>query len=243
MRSVLKKVVLSVSVCVLSAMMVPGTASAGENAWLGEINYVGFNFTPKDWASCNGQIIPISQNQALYSLLGTTYGGDGRTNFALPDMRGRVPIHQGQGVGLQTYPLGYRGGLEATNMSIPQLPAHSHDNNATSKSTSVSVVAAGATATSTLHVNDGAGNATPTGNYLAGKVGLTKIYTSAAPNADLNAGSVTTTLSGVDISTTTQTTTTVTVGNTGSSKPFSIMQPFLVVNCVIAMDGTYPSRN
>ena len=78
--------------------------------FIGEIRIVGFNFAPVGWALCDGQLLPISQNQALFSLLGTTYGGDGRTNFALPDLQGRVPMHQGSGAGLSTRVQGETGG-------------------------------------------------------------------------------------------------------------------------------------
>ncbi len=93
--------------------------------FLSEIRMVGFNFAPRGWAFCNGQILPISQNQALYSLLGTTYGGDGRTNFALPDMRGRAPVHMGNGPGLSDIRLGQRGGTERHGLTEQQT-AHTH---------------------------------------------------------------------------------------------------------------------
>ena len=80
--------------------------------FLGEIRIVGFDFAPRDWAFCDGQLVPISQNNALFSLLGTTYGGDGRITFGLPDLRGRVPIHAGSGPGLTTRPQGQKGGQE-----------------------------------------------------------------------------------------------------------------------------------
>ncbi|MBB4098240.1 phage tail protein [Sphingomonas kyeonggiensis] len=88
---------------------------------MGEIRLISFNFAPKGWALCNGQLLPINQNQALFSLLGTTYGGDGRVNFALPDLRGRVPIHSGDG-----YFLGQRDGEEAHTLSISEMPTHTH---------------------------------------------------------------------------------------------------------------------
>jgi microcystin-dependent protein len=89
--------------------------------FLSEIRIVSFNFAPKGWALCNGQLLPINQNQALFSLLGTTYGGDGRVNFALPDYRGRIPIHMGSG-----HTLGERGGEQAHTLSISELPTHTH---------------------------------------------------------------------------------------------------------------------
>ena len=95
--------------------------------FLSEIRIFSFNFAPKGWALCNGQLLPINQNQALFSLLGTTFGGDGRVNFALPDLRGRTPIHVGSG-----HTLGERGGEQAHTLSIAELPTHTHVVNASS---------------------------------------------------------------------------------------------------------------
>jgi microcystin-dependent protein len=95
--------------------------------FLSEIRLMSFVFAPRGWALCNGQLLPINQNQALFSLLGTTFGGDGRVNFALPDLRGRVPIHVGSG-----HTLGERGGEQAHTLSIAELPAHTHILNASS---------------------------------------------------------------------------------------------------------------
>src|SRR5215207_7389337 len=95
--------------------------------FLSEIRIMSFVFAPKGWALCNGQLLPINQNQALFSLLGTTFGGDGRVNFALPDFRGRVPIHVGSG-----HTLGERGGEQAHTLSIAELPQHTHVANASS---------------------------------------------------------------------------------------------------------------
>src|SRR5436190_18978092 len=89
--------------------------------FLGEIKIISWNFPPKGWAFCNGQLLPINQNQALFSILGTTYGGDGRVNFALPDFRGRAPIHQGQG-----FVLGQNGGQEFHTVTQGEMPAHNH---------------------------------------------------------------------------------------------------------------------
>src|SRR5437762_14186154 len=89
--------------------------------FLSEIRIMSFGFAPKGWALCNGQLLPINQNQALFSLLGTTYGGDGRVNFALPNLQGNVPIHVGSG-----FPLGEKGGEQAHTLSIAELPAHIH---------------------------------------------------------------------------------------------------------------------
>lgn len=89
--------------------------------FLGEVRMVGFNFAPRSWAFCDGQILPINQNQSLYSLLGTTYGGDGRTSFALPDLRGRTPIHKGEG-----HNIGQKAGAETVSLTQAEMPAHKH---------------------------------------------------------------------------------------------------------------------
>ena len=117
--------------------------------FLGEIGIFSGNFPPRGWAFCDGQLLPINQNQALFALLGTTYGGNGRTTFALPDLRGRMPIHGGQGNGLSNRTLGEAGGAETHTLRTEEMPAHAH--------------AAGAAS--------GAGtSASPKGNVWAGSV-------------------------------------------------------------------------
>src|SRR5919112_5347305 len=95
--------------------------------FLSEIRIMSFNFAPKGWAMCNGQLLPINQNQALFALLGTTYGGNGQTNFALPNLHGRVPIHMGSG-----HTLREQAGEQAHTLSLAEMPAHTHAANATS---------------------------------------------------------------------------------------------------------------
>ncbi len=104
--------------------------------FLGEIKLVSFNFAPRGWALCNGQFLPINQNQALFSLLGTTFGGDGRANFALPDVRGKVPIHVGAG-----HTLGEKGGEVAHTVTIAEMPTHTHAVNATTTNANTPVPA------------------------------------------------------------------------------------------------------
>ncbi|MEE4377889.1 MAG: tail fiber protein [Candidatus Competibacteraceae bacterium] len=94
--------------------------------FLAEVRMVGFNFAPRGWAFCDGQILPINQNQSLYSLLGTTYGGDGRTSFALPDLRGRVPIHVGRSNGGADHRLGQKSGEETHTLAVNEMPNHDH---------------------------------------------------------------------------------------------------------------------
>jgi microcystin-dependent protein len=104
--------------------------------YLGEIRMFGFSRVPTNWAPCDGRLLSISQYDALYVVLGTTYGGDGVNTFALPDMRGRVPIHQGQGIGLSSYVIGARAGSETVTLLTPQLPAHTHPVYATTNNVS-----------------------------------------------------------------------------------------------------------
>lgn len=94
--------------------------------FVAEIRIFPFNFAPKGWAWCDGQLLPLSQNTALFSLLGTTYGGDGKSNFALPDLQGRAPMHPGQGPGLSLHDLGESGGSETVTLLESEIPAHSH---------------------------------------------------------------------------------------------------------------------
>jgi microcystin-dependent protein len=133
--------------------------------FLSEIRIMSFVFPPKGWALCDGQLLPINQNQALFSLLGTTFGGDGRVNFALPDLRNRVPIHVGGG-----HTLGERGGEQAHTLSIAELPTHTHAVNASSIATG--------------------GVSTPNGNYLGG---ANNAYSAGGPLTTLQPGAVTNT--------------------------------------------------
>lgn len=116
----------------MAMMASPSIAKAqASEPFLGQIAFVPYNFVPKNWAACNGQLLPISQNQALFALLGTTYGGNGTTTFALPDMRGRVLVHEGQAPGGPTnYTMGQTGGSESVTLQITQMPPHSHTVNA-----------------------------------------------------------------------------------------------------------------
>jgi microcystin-dependent protein len=107
--------------------------------FLAEVRIVGFNFAPRGWAFCDGQILPINQNQSLYSLLGTTYGGDGRTSFALPDMRGRVPMHVGRSNGGEAHREGQKSGEETHTLSAGEMPQHDHVLNATNVAANSSI--------------------------------------------------------------------------------------------------------
>lgn len=109
--------------------------------FLGQIIMVGFNFAPVDWALCNGQIMPIDQFSALFNLIGTTYGGDGQTTFALPNLQGQLPVHQGVAPGLSSYVMGQTGGVTAVTLTPSQMPSHSHTFVATTATATTAAIA------------------------------------------------------------------------------------------------------
>lgn len=138
---------------------------AQSEPFIGQIAVVAFNYAPQGWAKCEGQLLPIAQNQALFALLGTTYGGDGMTTFALPDLRGRVPMGDGNGPGLTPRVLGEKSGSETNTLTIAQMPMHNHTVNA-----------------STV---DGDQNL-PTGSIPANTKALDKEYTSSGANTTMS---------------------------------------------------------
>src|SRR5262245_21523122 len=121
------RVLFLIAVLVLGGILAsPQFVQAQEEPFLGQLMVTAATFCPRGWAAANGQILPISQNTALFSLLGTTYGGDGNTTFALPDLRGRTAINTGQGPGLSNYTLGETGGTEVHTLTTNEMPAHTH---------------------------------------------------------------------------------------------------------------------
>lgn len=168
--------------------------------FVAEIRILPCNFAPVGWAMCNGQLMPISQNTALFSLLGTTYGGDGKSTFALPNLQGTTPMHPGQGPGLSLRVLGETGGEETVTLLDSEMPSHNH---------SMKVV-----------INPGAGS-TPAGKALARSVGGSVYHTDTTPNTMAAAM----------------------LGAVGGSFPHNNMQPYLVLNFVIALQGVYPARS
>ncbi|HCN51603.1 MAG TPA: phage tail protein [Chryseobacterium sp.] len=118
-------------ILLISSTFTPTLKAQATEPFLGQIAFVPYNFVPKNWAECNGQLLSISQNTALFALLGTTYGGNGTTTFALPDMRGRVLVHNGQAPGGPTnYTMGQIGGAESVTLNVTQMPSHNHTVNA-----------------------------------------------------------------------------------------------------------------
>ncbi len=163
------------SLITLGITLFLSSASAQATPLLGQVMLVGFNFCPRGWVAAEGQLLNISSYSALFSLYGTIYGGDGRTTFGLPDLRGRVPIGQGQGAGLQDYNEGARGGAETVTLSEAQLPAHRHTLNAD---------------------NDGGDSDTPSGNFL-GSERRSDIYSTDTSDASMNSGAIATTGGGL----------------------------------------------
>jgi microcystin-dependent protein len=120
------KLIATSGIAMASALTLSTPAQAQSEPLLGQLALVGYNFCPRGWADASGQILSIAQNTALFSLYGTQYGGDGQTTFALPDLRGRSPIHIGQGPGLPNYTQGQQGGATSFTMTVTQMPAHTH---------------------------------------------------------------------------------------------------------------------
>jgi microcystin-dependent protein len=216
------------------AALAPRTAAA-QSHYIGEIKWVAFDVIPKDWAPCDGALLPISQNTALFSLLGTTYGGNGQTTYALPDMRGRFLNHDGQGPGLSAYDLGQVGGHETHQLTVGEMPAHAHtvDPHAHAiPSLPIDVKAssgAGTAATASGQVL--AAGTLPNGNSSK----LTAVYgagpgdVSLGPSAAATVGA-TTGASGA------------TTSAAGNDQAHPIMPAFLTLRCIIATKGNFPQR-
>lgn len=192
--------------------------------FMGTIQPFAFNFAPRGWALCNGQTISIAQYSALFALLGTIYGGNGQSTFQLPNLQGRLPIGQGNGLGLTPRTIGEVSGTENVSATLNNLPSHTH-------------VLTGVTASTTLQLANPASNpvTTPTAtNSFIGTSGTgpgaAAIYSDQQGASPVPLQGVTTTVSG-------------TLSPTGGSTPMAIMNPFLAINFSIALEGLFPSRN
>ena len=200
--------------------------------FIGEVRLFAFNFNPRGWALCAGALLPISTNSTLFSLLGTFYGGDGRTTFALPDLRGRTPMSKGRHPGsLFNWRIGQQAGAETHTLNIPELANHTHSASFTPTSQGTATEIKASTSDATI-------NTPVEGCYLAvNKAGRNpgeEIYRANAGSATVKLGGVTGGAAGTG---------TVTVNTQGNSNKFSIIQPSLVLNYCIAMVGTYPPRS
>lgn len=203
------------------------TALAASEPFIGEIMWVGFTFCPRGWAEADGQLIPIAQNTALFSLLGTTYGGNGQTTFALPDLRGRASVHVGQGAGLSNVVQGEQGGAESQTLSYAQMPAHSHTATTTVSDLEITSTLRGSSASNTTNAPAGAALGVTKKSNLA--------YVADAPDVDMAVGSVHSTATGGTA------TTTVNASESGGT-PVPVRDPFLGLRACIAVEGIYPSR-
>jgi len=184
--------------------------------FVGQIILVGFNFAPAGWFPCDGRLLPIAQFDVLFTLIGTTYGGDGNTTFALPDLRGRVPIGQGTGAGLTPRTIGESAGAETVTLSGTQLPPHTHAIDTSALS-------------ATIACKTGAGNSqSPVGNVPAREAaGVTLPYSTAAPDVTMGA----TLGAGTGAST----------AATGAGGAHDNMQPYAVMQYCISTLGVFPS--
>ena len=216
------KIALLFFICLLNI-----TESKAQETFLREIRMFAGNFAPRGWAFCEGQLMPIAQNQALFTLLGTIYGGDGRTTFALPDLRGRVAISAGRGPGLQDYRQGSIGGAEFRTLSIAQMPAHNHTATFTKTNGNANI----AIPTYADEANESEPSNLSSfaiGNFQGDE---TKMYSTEAPNGTLRPFSTSLTVEG-----------TVTVENQGGNQSFDNRQPYTTVRYMICIQGIYPSR-
>ncbi len=201
---------------VVDAQGRPVRRTLGAEPFVGEIMLVGWNFAARGWALCQGQLMALSQYSAVYALLGTTYGGNGQSTFALPDLQGRSAIGWGQGPGLTDRDLGEVGGNEAVTLITSQMPVHNH-------AITPQAVNIPATNTATTLTDD------PAGNILAGSSGRGGTRFAAPSTANTALGG-SPTISGM-------------TGIAGGSEPHDNMMPFLALNYQIALQGIFPSRS
>ena len=198
--------------------------------FIGQIIMFAGTFAPANWALCNGQILAISEYTALFSIIGTTYGGNGRTTFGLPDLRGRVPMGSGVGIGLSPRVTGQRYGSENVNLSVAQMPAHSH---------SAETIISGSSGAAKLNASSAEGTTNvPTGKYLAmpPNFGLESVnmYGSRA-DIEMASDSIEIDVSGLSGETT--------VNQAGGNSAHDNIQPSLAMNYIICVNGVYPPRN
>lgn len=209
--------------------------------YLGEIKIFGGTFAPRGYASCNGAQISISVNTALYAILGTVYGGDGRTTFLLPNLQSRVAIGFGHGPGLSQYNQGQTGGTENTTLLVANLPPHTHQ----AVTTAPTLQSFGASVSINAVNRPSSRVAAPGGALITGGVDSATGATinGFAPNGSGAAVALDASSATLSNAAATFGAPTTTLAQTGSSLPFSSLQPYLAVNYIIAVQGVFPSRN
>lgn len=199
-------------------------------AFLGEIRMFAGNYAPEGWAICDGGLLDISQFQALFAVIGTYYGGDGRTNFAVPDLRGRVAIGAGTGICLSTRHLGNRGGTEREIITINNMPQHTHH---VAASCQGSLTAQG----TVLCTDSGTDTNNPEGKHISKGSPTVKTYSDGTPNKKMAEGNVEINLDAEQLQIDTNT------SPVGSGQSHSNMQPWTCVNYIICVDGLFPPRS
>jgi len=202
--------------------------------YIGEIRMVGFPFAPMGWALCQGQQVSIAQNQALFALLGTTFGGNGQTSFQLPDLQGRSPVGTGSGAGLSPIVAGESDGTENAQLLLSNMPIHNH----TASQAPFNASLTGATTLVATTSTTGA-TAPESGSILGSVVASGRSEPSFYPatsSPTVNLAGGTANVSGQVTPSTPQ------IGNSGSSLPFAIRNPYLGLTCIIALEGIYPTR-
>jgi microcystin-dependent protein len=195
------------------------------NPLLGQIIMFAGNFAPRNWAFCQGQILQISEYTALFSILGTTYGGNGRTTFALPDLRGRAPIHSGRAPGLSTYNLGQKGGLEQVVLNIAQMPTHSHTTGDIASEDQHILLSSAAAVNETPKEGD-----VPAVANFPGSITAQNVKSFGPPTNVVNGQTISGNAG-------------LTISNTGGGASHENRQPYLVINYIICINGDYPPRN
>jgi len=200
--------------------------------YVGEIRMVAFNYAPSGWALCQGQIVAISQNQALFALLGTVYGGNGVSNFQLPNLQGRSPVGAGQGLGLSFINLGESAGTENATLTIPNMPQHTHAATVTGGGAVTGNVAIPASTSTAAQTEGGVpGTTTVLGPVsVSGRGGM--LYSTSTPDTTLKPFAVSLQA----------TAPTVQNAMTGNNTPVALRNPYLGVNFCIALQGVFPPR-
>ena len=193
--------------------------------FIAQIMLFGGNFAPRGWAFCDGQLLAINSNTALFSLLGTIYGGDGRTSFALPDLRGRAPIGPRHGPGLSSYSLGERGGLEHVTLNQTQMPTHTHPTTNTTSADQHILLSKDAAVNQVPAEGD-----VPAAAQFGAGLGATKVNAFGPANNTVNGQ----TISGNEG---------LTILNSGGNLSHENRQPFNAINYIIALQGIFPSRS
>lgn len=203
--------------------------------YIGEIRMVGFNFAPTGWAQCQGQLIAISQNQALFSLLGTFYGGNGVSNFQLPNLQGRSPVGVGQGLGLSNINIGEMAGTEQATLTIANMPSHTHVASASGGGAVTGQISIPATTDTTAGTTSG----TPANTTVLGPI------TSGGRAGDIYSNSTdatkATTLKPFNVNLT-ATAPAITNSLVGNNTPVPLRNPYVGINFCIALQGVFPSR-